>query len=174
MKVGLAEVDKKLMLKRKRKLFSRNLSKNILKRFQGRTKRFQKYPGKIQGRTERFQNILKRFWGGRKVSKISWKGLGGGRLQNWSGSLKEEKRENPTDNYPSNDYPTNDYRSPSCERDVHQIGIQPHGKQPVNNTPNQNGKWKRTYCDQTTTTTTTAWHVAKVISNSRIPVSYLL
>ena len=79
MKVGLAELDKKLMLNKEGKLFSRNLSKISWKdlgadekRFQkypeeilGRMESFQEYPEKILGRTKKFQNILERFWGGR-------------------------------------------------------------------------------------------------------------
>ena len=59
MKVVLAEFDKGLMLKRKRKFISRNLSKNILKRFEGRTESFQKISGKrFEGRTDSSENIL--------------------------------------------------------------------------------------------------------------------
>ena len=37
-----------------------------------------------------------------------------------------------------------------------QIGKQSHSEPPVNNNPNQKSQWKRTYCDKTPTTTTTA------------------
>ena len=115
MYVVLAEFDKGPMLGRKReKLFSGNCPK--------------KYPGK---------DVLE------IVLKISWERFKGGRLQEWLGSLKvkdEVKRENPTEeNYNSRRYHeshTYDHYSPSCQRDVKQVGMHPHGKQPENYTTN--------------------------------------
>ena len=47
MKVGLAEFDKKHMWKRKRKLFSRNLSKKYPEKISRADETLPKYPGKI-------------------------------------------------------------------------------------------------------------------------------
>ena len=70
MKVVLAEFDKGLMLKRKGKLFSRNLSKNYPEKILGADGEVPKISGKrFEGRTDSSENILER-------------DLRGGRLQN--------------------------------------------------------------------------------------------
>ena len=64
MKVVLAEFDKGLMLKRKGKLFSRNLSKNYPEKILGADGEFQKISGKrFEGRTDSSENILEGIWG---------------------------------------------------------------------------------------------------------------
>ena len=125
MYVVLAELDKGPMLGRKReKLFSGNCPKIIQEKMFGIV---LKYPEKILWADGKIPKISwKDFRGGRKDSKISWKGFGGsGQSQNWSGSLKEDKRENPTDDYPTNDNPTNDCRSPAVKEMFNKLEYNP-------------------------------------------------
>ena len=59
MKVGLAELDKKLMLNKEGKLFSRNLSKKYPEKILGADGEFPKISGKrFEGRTDSSENIL--------------------------------------------------------------------------------------------------------------------
>ena len=70
MKVGLAEFDKKIMLKRKIEIISRNLSKKYPEKSLGADGEFPKIFGKrFEGRTDSSENILEGIWGadGREI-----------------------------------------------------------------------------------------------------------